>query len=216
MVEQEPQRSIKGVQIEGVPLLKQKKLWCGITSLAMLIQHRGFQDVSPEKVFETINGEGSYNSVREQYDPKLSPTMGHLADLVEGLTDGNLTASLITQRTHQALAQKNPEKFATPADVMQYFLLAQTPCMVRTPGHFSVVTGFDFAGGLDRKGVYFVNDPLFTDPRKEDMSDFEKRWGAGEVVPYNVRSWEHEAVMTKRYPEDPHFQMLIVRPTQKS
>jgi len=215
MVEQEPQRSIKGIKIEGVPFLKQKRLWCGITSLAMQIQHRGLE-VSPERVFEGVNGVGSYNYVTKTYSEKPSPAMGHLADLVEELTDGQLVPHLFTESTHRALAQKNPRKLATPGDVMQYFLLGENPCMIRTPGHFSVVTGFDLEGGRDGKGIYFVNDPFGNEPRTEDMADLESRWGAEESNLYIADPLEREAALREIYPENPRFQMLIVRPVKKS
>lgn len=215
MVEQEPNRSIKGVKIEGVPFLKQARLECGYASLAMLIQHRGLQDVSTKKIFETVNGEGSYDPAKELNDPTLRPTMGHFGDLVEELTDGKLAPIFITQRLHKMLAQKNP-KLATPPDVLQYYLLAGFPAMIRTPGHFSVVTGFDFDGGFDRKGVYFINDPLSSGPQTEGMSILERQWGKGEYVLADTDHWHRGAAMLKSYPEDPQYQMLIVRPVKKS
>ncbi len=154
-------------RIEGVPILERKNPgWCGMTPLSMILQHYGYSDLTPEKVFEHIYGE--YDPILEYADPVRGPNIDILALTAQELTANRATplvARLFDQDKYQKLREKNPER--TPEDVLKAFVLERKiPCMVRTPGHFLLAIGMDLA----------TNRYIFID----SLKNYEIAIGAGE------------------------------------
>lgn len=138
------------VIIEGIPFILQKHtFWCGYTSLAMVLQYYGHQDITPERVFEQLHGEEA--PAKELLNPKPRPDADTLASLARELTRDSskkLEARIISDDDYVKLNME-------PHDVLQRFVKAGVPCIVRTPGHFKIVSGFNT--GND---TYRFHDPF--------------------------------------------------------
>lgn len=150
-----------------VPLLVHRPGWCGAAGSAMLSQYRD-RNISPVEVFNDVQrvaGKPLFTEETE-YDPEIQtegPNIGALAEstarLLEQQGATNLRVNILTKKFFDAYALKfgqlHKEKpLPTPHTVMQAYLRGGTPFMIRTPGHFRVITGFDLS-----EEVYFSNSP---------------------------------------------------------
>ncbi len=154
-------------EIEGVPTLRQRHTnWCGNTSVAMVVQHLGYNDITPEKIFRYTNGE--YDMALESVDPDHGPDVDSLALAVTNLTP--LQARIIEEKDYAELCKKNPA-FDSPYAVLKTFVQRGIPCIVRIPGHFMVVKGFD-----KKTGDSIVNNPYEGETQLWKAQDFENLW----------------------------------------
>jgi hypothetical protein len=167
-----------GFYVEGVPAIKQRHVnWCGYSSLAMVLQHNGYTELTPEKLFK--HEFGNYDAILEYVDPSQGPSIDTLAIIAQELTP--LTPRILGTKEYQALQAKNPT-LATPQDVLKTFLRKKIPSIIRIPGHFVVVTGFD-----PKSQKYTYNDPRRGIERTTPARDFEFAWGANEYYPRDAR-----------------------------
>lgn len=158
-------------KIEGVPGLKQRHHnWCGVTSLAMLLQHAGYPDITPEMIFQQTNG--LYDPALEMVAAGRGPDIGSLALAATELTP--LKARILRRKDYQDLSEKNPQ-LDSPHAVLRTFLKKDIPCMVRTPGHFVVIKGF-----ARNNESYVIVDPFSGGERIRDIAEFESSWESNE------------------------------------
>ena len=181
---------LQGFQIKDVPALRQEHSnWCGYTSLAMVLQFYGYSNITPDKIFTHLNGE--YDKLLEYISPSKGPSIGALAAAAQELT--SLKARILTEKDYAAIREKNPS-LATPENVLHAYLKGGKPCIVREPGHFKVVTGYD-----PKSDRYTVNDPLFI-RAVEKGKFFREVWAAQETdYPHDAR----------------HLMLVIFDPTKK-
>lgn len=170
-LEEEPLKT--AFQIEGVPHIRQKLAnWCGYASLSMVLQYWGYKDLTPERIIEHIHGEEiaedfELNPLRLRDIFNLpAPSIDTLGLAAQELTP--LKAALVTRRQYDILEAKD----LSPKDVLRAYIVGrQVPCLVRKPRHFVVVTGVDIENGL-----YFLNNPSWSEPMAEYAESFESRW----------------------------------------
>lgn len=176
-------------QIEGVPALKQRgKNWCGYTSLSMVLKYWGHTDLTPEVIFKYIQGK-EFNPGEEFFHDTPAPVIDTIALAAQELTP--LRTDLITEAQYKQLRSKK----RTPQDVLKSYIVGRaTPCIVRTPGHFMVVTGIDIINN-----EYTVNDPL---KGEEQLSGkrFDHIWSFAEP----------------HYPRDTRYLMLAIYPKKQA
>ncbi len=173
--------------IKGVPLLIQKHaLWCGYTTLSMVLQYWGYRDLTPDEIFRHVH-QITLNHEVEASRPRPRPTADSLALVTQELTD--LKVRLITEKQHESLKARN----LTPRDTLRTYIKNNIPCIVRTPGHFKVAIGLDKIN--DR---YIFNDSV-RGRQVEEASTFELRWATKEAF----------------YPRDTRHLMLAIYPPRK-
>ncbi len=173
MVERAETKSPKTFfQIEGVPHIKQKKgPWCGYTSLAMVLQHLGHSQITPDVVFNHI-----YPDIPPDHDwrhPPLAPSIDTLALVAKELKP-EVVSHLFTRKIYKALQQN---KGLSPSETLRTFINKGVPPIIRTPGHFMVVTGMNLT---DK--TYRVNDPVWSRPRWISAKELEENWSRSSSI----------------------------------
>jgi hypothetical protein len=169
-------------KVEDVPRLEQKfGNWCGLTSLSMVLQHWGYSELVPEKIYEHIYG--GYDELLENMDHSRGPSVDTLALAAQELT--TLKVDLWTEEKYEKLRQKNADR--TPHDVLRaYIMKREVPCIVRVPGHFKVAVGIDTANN-----EYIFNDPLGGRERVRTAESFEAHWAEKDARYLDIRDSSH-------------------------
>lgn len=176
--------------IDEVPRLKEPHgFWCGYVSLSTLLTFQGYDHLTPEAVFTHIHGE--YNKLT-QYEERR-PSLSGLARAAVELTLGELRADLWTEEKYQTYAQIKPG--ITPYDILNGYIIQQTPVIVRFPGHNYVVVGVD-----TDEGNYYVNSSLSGTRQPKPIDMFDERWSMSEP----------------NYPENASYLMLRLRKNERT